>query len=163
MTRLSRPALLLLTLVALAAAGCGGGRAVIEGAPAVPDGPTRAVVFTMTLRGTADMNRGNAVGVRVYTLRGTSGLGRATLPDLWADDAAALGGDVIRREEARLFPGDESQVRLEVAPEATAIAVVANLRDPAGRGWQHVFPVSELRGAEATVSIGADRVTIAGQ
>ena len=108
------------------------------------------------------MNRGNAVVVRLYALRSPASLERSTLPELWADDAAVLGGDLVEQTEVRLFPGETTNVDLDAAG-ASHVAVVANLREPARDGWRHVFVASELRGRGASVSIGADRVSASGR
>jgi type VI secretion system VasD/TssJ family lipoprotein len=104
------------------------------------------------------MNRGNAVVVRIYALRSGAAVERATLEELWADDAAVLGADLVEQTEIRLFPGEASRVQIDAAG-ASHVAVVANLREPARGGWRHVFVASELRGRGASVSIGADRMS----
>jgi type VI secretion system VasD/TssJ family lipoprotein len=149
-----RTILFLLPLVV--ATGCSRGRVTT-----VPvELPARPVPFT--IRGAADMNRGNAVVVRLYALRSPAALERATLPELWADDAAVLGGDLVEQTEVRLFPGETTSIELDAAG-ASHVAIVANLRDPARDGWRHVFVASELRGRGASVSIGADRVSASGR
>jgi type VI secretion system VasD/TssJ family lipoprotein len=158
----ARPAAALLVavlaLTGLALAGCGGSRPVAPGMPLPEDRPAPVA---LTLTGAADMNRGNAVTVRVYALRGTAALGRATLEEVWADDAAVLAADLIEETEVRLFPGDTQRLELNAAG-ASHVAVVANLREPAGRAWQHVFEAAPLRGRGASVTIGADRVAPSG-
>jgi type VI secretion system VasD/TssJ family lipoprotein len=150
----ARTLLLLLPLVF--ATGCSRGR--VTTVPA--ELPARPVPFT--IRGTSDMNRGNAVVVRLYALRSPASLERATLPELWADDTAALGGDLVEQTEIRLFPGESASVELDAAG-ASHVAIVANLREPARDGWRHVFEASELRGRGASVTIGADRVSASGR
>jgi len=122
--------------------------------------PPRPVTFAIA--GTADMNRGNAVVVRLYALRSVAAVERATLEEVWADDAAVLGPDLVEQTEVRLFPGESARVELDAAG-ATHVALVANLREPARDGWRQVFEVPGLRGRVASVSIGSDRVTIGGR
>ena len=130
--------------------------------PVLPEPPApRPVAFT--LRGTPDLNQGNAVVVRIYTLRGNTALPQATLPALWADDASALRGDLVGREELRLYPGDTRDVTVNVAPEAAYVAVVANLRAAEGQDGMHGFPADALSEQGAVVIIGADRVDVAGE
>ena len=146
--RLLLPALLLL-------AGCS--RGSVTTAPM--ELPPRPITFSIS--GAADMNRGNAVVVRLYALRSAAAVERATLEELWADDAGVLGGDLVEQSEVRLFPGESTRLEVDAAG-ASHIAVVANLREPTRDGWRHVFEASELRGRVASVSIGADRISATG-
>ena len=141
----------------LVLAGCSRGGGVTTVPTELPPRPV-----TLSVRGTSDMNRGNAVVVRIYALRSAAAVERATLEELWADDAAVLGSDLVEQTEVRLFPGEASPVEIDAAG-ASHIAVVANLREPARGGWRLVFVASELRGRGASVSIGADRVTSSGR
>jgi type VI secretion system VasD/TssJ family lipoprotein len=109
------------------------------------------------------MNQGNAAVIRVYALRGPSAIAQASLEALWADDAAALRGDLVSREEVRLYPGESHRLAMEAPPEVTHVAVAANLRAAAEQEWVRVFRVDELWGEGARVIIGADRVSVAGE
>ena len=146
----------LLLLLPLLLIGCSRGGGVTTVPTELPPRPV-----SLQIRGTADMNRGNAVVVRVYALRSAAAVERATLEELWADDAAVLGADLVEQSEVRLFPGEASRVEIDAAG-ASHVAVVANLREPARGGWRHVFVASELRGRGASISIGADRVNAVG-
>jgi type VI secretion system protein VasD len=142
---------LLLPLLLLAGCSRGGGVTTVPS-----ELPPRPV--SLTIRGTSDMNRGNAVVVRVYALRSAAAVERATLEELWADDAGVLAADLVEQTEVRLFPGESSRIQIDAAG-ASHVAVVANLREPVRGGWRHVFVASELRGRGASISIGADRVS----
>jgi type VI secretion system VasD/TssJ family lipoprotein len=142
-------------LAVLLLAGCSRGRVTTTPAEL----PPRPITFAIT--GSADMNRGNAVVVRLYALRSAASLERTTLEELWADDAAALGPDLVEQSEIRIFPGESTRLEVDAAG-ASHVAVVANLREPARDGWRHVFEASELRGRVAAVTIGADRISATG-
>lgn len=156
MTLPRRSAVSSLALCLLLLAGCrsSGTEQLVEALAPPPK------VIALTLQGTPGMNMENAALVRVYTLRSTSPPTQVSLEELWAQEASALGSDLVQREEYRLFPGDEQAVRLEVSADVRSVVVAANLQQAEDDAWFQFFEVSDLLGDGRIVIIEAQRITV---
>jgi type VI secretion system protein VasD len=110
-------------------AGCGG--------PAPPP-PTTVM---LTLNATADVNptpdgQGAPVVVRVYELAATTAFDGAAFFDLFNQDQATLKGDLVKREEVTLVPGQRRTLTLTLPDQASAVGVFGAFRDYAGVVWR---------------------------
>lgn len=118
-------------LVAAAAlASCGGA--------AAPPPPTIAAV---TITATADANpdaagSGAPVAVRVYQLASTAAFEQADFFQLYGNEQAVLGADLLGRDEVLITPGGSQQLVKELKPGVTAIGVVAAFRDIQNAKWR---------------------------
>lgn len=143
---------LLLGLVILS--GCRRSRAVV---PVVPE--KAPVETSIVILGDDDLNSGGRVAVvYLYQLGGQSGLKEASLETFWQNDRQALGADLVRREELRLYPGDRVS-RSFVAESATRyIGIAVNLADPVPEGWRLVVPLEADDPGPIVFRIGSNRL-----
>src|SRR5262249_56406831 len=81
---------------------------------------------------------GNAapVTVRVYQLASTAAFEQADFFQLYNNDQAVLGADMLGRDELTITPGGSQQLVKELKPGATAIGVVAAFRDIQHANWR---------------------------
>lgn len=126
-----KAALLTIASVACAAlVGCG--------APPPPPPPTVAAL-TMVASADANPDAGGAaapVAVRIYQLSSTAAFNQADFFQLYNNDQAVLGADLLGRDEVTITPGGTQQLVKELKPGATAIGVVAAFRDIQHANWR---------------------------
>jgi type VI secretion system protein VasD len=107
--------------------------------------------------------RGLPVAVRVYQLQSDSKLRNATFEEVWQDDKSVLRNDLLALDEQTAYPGQTVHFKLELRPEATAIAAVALFREPKGKDWFVTFDLEPLREkprcpvADPEISLWLDR------
>jgi len=147
----------LLTLVALAYSallGCGG--------PPPPPPPT---IAALTIAAAADANpdaggKAAPVAVRVYQLAGTAAFEQADFFQLYNNDQAVLGADLLGRDEVTITPGGSQQLVKELKPGATAIGVVAAFRDIQHANWRATTAPPANKTTAITVTIQGLNVTV---
>jgi len=117
-------------LIAVLLAACG--------APPPPPPPTVADI-AIAVAADANPDAGGSaapVAVRVYQLASTAKFDSADFFQLFQNDQAVLGADMLGRDEFMLPPGGAQQLRLELKPGATHIGVVAAFRDIQRASWR---------------------------
>jgi type VI secretion system protein VasD len=147
----------LLALASLASSvlvGCGG-------APPPPP-PT---IAALTMNAAANINPdagGNAapVTVRVYQLASTAAFDQADFFQLYNNDQAVLGADMLGRDELTLTPGGTQQLVKELKPGATAIGVVAAFRDIQHANWRATTVPPANKTTAIAVAIQGLNVTV---
>ena len=127
----------LVLLVAMLVAGC-----------ASPPPPPPPGVIELTLQAAADINpdaSGQAapVVVRVYHLASPEKFSVADFFSLFDNDKAALGPDLISRDEVSLTPGQTRTLTTPLEPKATIVGVVAAFRDIDHATWRASIAVPE--------------------
>lgn len=108
------------------------------GAPPPPPPPTVAAV---AITAAADVNpdlggKAAPVAVRVYQLASTAAFNKADFFQLYQNDQAVLGADLIARDEFLISPGGSQQLHAELKPGASFIGVVAAFRDIQHANWR---------------------------
>ena len=147
----------LLVVVSLAyatLAGCGGVSA--------PPPPT---VAALTMTAAADSNpdaSGAAapVTVRIYQLASTATFDQADFFQLYNNDQAVLGADLLGRDEVTITPGGTQQLVKELKPGVTAIGVVAAFRDIQHANWRATATPRANKTMAIAVSIQGLNVTV---
>lgn len=125
----------------------------------------------VTLAASAQVNAGaDGVGVpvqvRLYQLKGESKLQNALFEDIWKDDAATLGEDLLATREITVFPGQRQEVPLEQLPDARVLSAVAIFRNSPGRDWLVNYDLQPAKAEppcpppEPRISIWLDRMKI---
>jgi type VI secretion system protein VasD len=79
-----------------------------------------------------------ATTVRLYQLKDVSKLQAASLEQIFDNDRAVLGDDLVSVKEITLYPGEEATPSLSRREGAVFLAVVAFFRHPAGAQWRVV-------------------------
>lgn len=126
------------------AAACGAPAAPVEAkAPAPCPRLTTTAVISASARSNAGAS-GDAypVQVRVYQLASDASLRAAAFDEVWQDDAAALGADLVKVEELTVFPESSETLRLDPPENVNHVAFVALFREPQGRDWYTVYDVT---------------------
>lgn len=138
-----------LAFAALIWGGCSGGLGLFSGPVEV------------SIRGTADMNGGNAARVRVYELAGETNFSNTPLSSFWQNDRDALGDELVRPpREVLLYPSEDRSVEFELAEGTQFIGVAADLRNPDREGWRALYPVSDVKGERIVVNVATNQISV---
>jgi type VI secretion system protein VasD len=124
---------------------------------ACQSGPPKPSAVTVNVAGQAGMNAGPDGGARpvtvvIYRLRGTGKFNSADYFALQGDAGSVRGGDLIGSDRIAVGPGKTASKTITVEPEATALGIVALLREPTGRNWRTTRSVSP--GSTVTINLG---------
>lgn len=129
--------------------------------PQVPGAPTAAQLsqlaaaqaaqvrmLDLSVVASADLNadgrnRAAPVVMRVYQLRSTTAFLAADFFSLFDREQAALGPELLAREELQLRPSDTQRLSREAAPGARAIGVIVAYRDLERSNWRAVVPLPD--------------------
>jgi type VI secretion system protein VasD len=109
---------------------------------------------------------GVPVQVRLYQLKSEARLMNALFEDVWKDDAATLGEDLLGVREITVFPSQTQEVQLEQLPESRVLSAVALFRDSPGRDWFVNYDLQPPKAEppcpppEPRISIWLDRMKI---
>jgi type VI secretion system protein VasD len=79
------------------------------------------------------------VVVRIYQLKNDSRLFNASFEQIWHEDKATLGDDVVKSDEVEVYPATRADVRFDRAEPVEHVAAVALFQDPKGRSWYSSF------------------------
>ena len=133
--------------------------------------PPKANKARMTVVAAADVNpaadgRPSPVVVRIYQLKEDAKFNNADFFGLFDNDQAALGGDLLAREEIELTPGETRQVEFAVAGEAKYLGAMAAYRDVRNAQWRAVQAAPKkglmnmVKKDAITVTVGRAAVTV---
>ena len=141
-------------LASLALAGCGGASA--------PPPPT---IAALTMTAAADINPDPAgkpapVTVRIYQLASTAAFDHADFFQLYNNDQAVLGADMLGRDEVTITPGGTQQLVKDLKPGTTAVGVVAAFRDIQHANWRATAAPPANKTTAVTVAIQGLNVTL---
>ncbi len=144
----------LASLAYAALSGCGGA--------AAPPPPT---VAALTMTAAVDANpdasgNGAPVTVRVYQLAGTAAFDQADFFQLYNNDQAVLGADLLGRDEVTIAPGGTQQLVKELRPGVAAIGVVAAFRDIQHANWRATAVPPTNKTTPISVTIQGLNVTV---
>lgn len=89
--------------------------------------------------------RPSPVRLRIIQLRATSAFESADFFAIAEDEAAALGGDYISHATLLVKPEENTEIVLDIDPEATHVGVVAAFRDIENAAWWGVAEVPDRR------------------
>ena len=139
----------LIASAAALVASCGGpkpGALTVRatGAPGMnpgPDGTDRPlVVQVVQLRTTAAFEAADAFGLQT--------------------PQATLGADVLKVDLLTLVPGAPVTKAIPLDPAVTAIGVVAGFREPGGRAFRSLQPVSPTANVELVIDVGSPGLVV---
>ena len=106
--------------------------------------------FSLVLHGTNALNTNKLdqpipIEVRIYTLRHKERFEKATFLQLWKEDDAVLGDDMVSRRRVTLHPNSSHLVELEVDSEKVErfIAVMGIFRKPRSNLFKKIIPIDE--------------------
>jgi type VI secretion system protein VasD len=133
--------------------------------PPPPPPPPPPTIAEVTLSAAMDANpdamgRASPVIVRVYELTAPHTVLQADFMQIYAKDAAVLGGDVRSRAEFSLAPGQLQKLRIEMKAESHGIAVVALFRDYLNANWRGYVDIPANKTTKVQAEIGARHVAL---
>jgi len=112
----------------------------------------------MFLQGTNRLNLAESgqplpIAVRIYTLRDVDRFQKATFQELWKQDVATLGEDLLHRKDLTLNPEEthKFEVMVDREKEERFFGIMALFRQYQGGTWRMVIPIEE----KGFFSIGA--------
>ena len=133
---------------------------MITGCGTKPPPPTEV---TGTLQAAANVNpsaskRPSPLLVRIYELKSVTSFNNADFVSLYQRDEAALGTELIGREEVILNPGDSRPINKLTAPETRFVGVLAAYRDLDRAKWRGVVAIQP--GQKQRILIHAEELSI---
>jgi type VI secretion system protein VasD len=151
-------AVLLLSLGAVLG-GCG-----MFGAKA--PAPRQPVNITGTVQAASDLNpsvtqRPSPLTLRIYELKSSVAFDQADFMTLYRSDQAALGSEVLVREEITLQPGESKPYNKQLNVETRFIAVFGAYRNLEKSTWRAIAAVPA--GAKQKLVIRADALAVSVQ
>ncbi len=148
------PVLTAMLMLGLLLQGCGGKD------PVRPEARLDAV-----LNASGDVNSGpgqtpRPVSIRVYELKSAGAFSSADFFSLYDREGAALGADLLNREEVSLAPGEWQRVEKVLEPDAAYLGVVVAFRDIDRSQWRSVTRLRPDATNKVVVNVGADRLSV---
>lgn len=114
--------------------------------PPPPPPPPPPAKLTGSLAAAKDLNpsvskRPSPLRLRVYELRTAAAFDKADFMALYNNDEAALGADLVAREEFVLQPGETLPYDKVISGETRFLGVFAAFRDVERATWRAIAPV----------------------
>jgi type VI secretion system protein VasD len=79
------------------------------------------------------------VVVRIYQLKDDGRLLNASFDQMWHDDKATLGEDLVKVDELQAYPSSRTDVRFDRPEPVQHLVAVALFQEPKGHGWFSAF------------------------
>lgn len=89
------------------------------------------------------------VQLRLYQLKNDVGFRNSTFEQVWKEDEAKLGDDLLDRQEFPVYPNARKEIEFERNPEAQYIVAAGLFRTPKGKQWFKAFELPPPPGEEA--------------
>lgn len=141
----------------------GGASLALAACSAKPILAPKPKVLTIDVLAAANLNpsasgRPSPVVVRIYELKAAAPFESADFVMLYDKDQAALGADVVARDEFVLAPRESTAIKRDLTADSKFIAVMAAFRDLERAKWRAVVPV--VAGSDNALSIRLDASTV---
>jgi len=100
----------------------------------------------LKLSSTASLNMNSAkqplpVVVRIYQLTDAKAFENATFHELWKNDVALLGNNLLRKDALTLDPAAHREIRFDRDAQTRFVAVMAAFNNQTDDSWRIVKPV----------------------
>ncbi len=121
--------------------------------------------FTIAVAANSGVNP-NAEGapspvvVRIYELKGTGTFNSAEFFDLFDNDVAKLGGDMLGKREYELKPGQKEEYVFEGSPDTKTIGVIAGYRSLDRAKWRSTLDVDPGSSNKLNIVVNVLAVTV---
>lgn len=136
--------------------GCGGDK------PPPPPPPTRIEAKIIAAKDLNPDMRGvpSPLFLRVYALRAETAFANAGFFQLHENDTAVLGGDLIKRSEHVLRPGETQPLIRELEDEVRFLGFVAAYQEIDRATWRALLPVPQNKTTKVTILLGPRDIAI---
>lgn len=133
--------------------------------PAVPAATLAPTLIELRIAVDNDVNPGNfgdasPVILRIYQLRETSSFDAADFFALFNNDKAALGGDLLHKNELIVKPGDNKQLDIQAADDARSLGVFAAFRQLDNAQWRNSLKLAQHQTQSITIRLSRNQLTI---
>ena len=98
--------------------------------------------------------------LRIYELKSAAAFNQADFMALYQGDAAALGAEMVAREELTVQPGESRPLNKPLSADTRFIGVFAAYRDVNKARWRAVLPVQAGKAQKLTIRADALAVSI---
>lgn len=99
-------------------------------------------------------HRSSPLYIRLYELKSPTAFERADFLELYEDDAAVLGADMVARQElARIVPGESRTDQLVIDPSARYVGLLAEFYQYSNARYKVVFPVTKTNVVRDSVRV----------
>ena len=146
-----------LGVLLVGAHGCGGDKP-----PPPPPPPTRVEAKIIAAKDLNPDMRGlpAPLFLRVYTLRAETAFANADFFQLHENDTAILGGDLVKRSELVLRPGETQPLNRELEDEVRFLGFVAAYQEIDRATWRALLPVPQNKTTKVTIELGPRDIVI---
>ena len=137
----------------------GAGTALLAACGTKPPPPPKPTLVKGTLKASAGLNlsvsgRASPLQVRVYELKAPAAFNSADFMSLFQGDQAALGADMLSREEITLQPSESRPYNKTLAADTRFIGVVGFYRALERANWRTVVAIQPNQTQLLTISVG---------
>jgi type VI secretion system protein VasD len=127
--------------------------------------PREAVTVNGNIQATADLNPSvsqspRPLTLRIYELKSAVAFEQADFGALYSNDQAALGAEVLAREEIALQPGQTRPYDKVLNAETRFVAVFGAYRVPEKSTWRAIAPVPAGRKQKLFIRADAQAVSV---
>lgn len=109
---------------------------------------TAAIISTELINPTEE-GQPRPVQLRLYQLKNDVGFRNASFDQVWKEDEAKLGPDLLDRQQFPVYPNARQKVDFERNPEAQYVVAAGLFRNAKGKQWFTVFELPPVPGQEA--------------
>jgi type VI secretion system protein VasD len=137
--------------------------ATLAGCAPPPPPPPTTVALTLAASADANANaagQGTPVQVRVYQLASATGFGNAEFFQLFNQDQATLGADLVKRDDFFLAPGQSKTSALTPTDQVKVLGVFAAYQNFQQATWRATTMIPAHQATAITVSVGKTGVTV---
>lgn len=96
------------------------------------------------------------VQLRIYQLKDDVRLQSATFDQVWKEDAATLGQDIVKRDDVFVYPNTRTDVKFDRDPSASFVVGAALFRNPKGKSWYVSFELPPAPGKGDCLAPGCE-------
>ena len=127
-------------------------------------GPPKREDIDMQINATADVNpdmqgRPSPIILHILELNSTEQFNRLDYMSLTQPSGAAMGAELLGKNQVILQPGESKALPMELNPQTTAIGLVAGYRDIDNAAWRKSIPISQGDTKGITVTLEQSQIT----
>lgn len=124
-----------------------------------PPPPPKPTVVNGSIKVSANVNRSpsgrpSPLQLRVYEIKASAAFSSADFMAVYQGDQAALGADLVSREEMTVQPGESRPFNKTLSPETRFLGVVGFYRDLERANWRTVVAIQPNQTQQLTINVG---------
>jgi type VI secretion system protein VasD len=108
-----------------------------------------------------DLNgRPSPIAARIYELKSLSVFNNADFFNLFEQDVALLGNEMLMRDELHFQPGETKLLERELQPDTRYIGVIGAYRNIENATWRNAIEIDVEDETSFTITFGESSITI---